>query len=727
MHLSEETFEFGQACLRTKSSLRFSMRESGTDIWYIVEDEATGSFFRIGLPQYTFLSLLDGRRTVNSALMRTASLLRQHALDENEIANICKWAIESGLVETELLNSASRRATQENRQAMTKAMAWLNPITFKIPLFQPDGFVTRLERYCGWLVSPGGAILWMLVGGFGFFQLLNHWQRFVGNRINSFSVNDFLWIGVAWIVLKLVHELAHSIVCKKYGGKVQSSGILLLLLIPLPYVDVSSSWRFESKFRRILTAAAGILSELFIAAIACCIWVWSDPGPLQYHAGNVILTATVSTILFNINPLMRFDGYYILSDLLDIPNLSTHGKQYVKSFFKRIYFGNKYKPLEEIGWRSLVVKLYGFLAIVWFAFVAVGLSLGASNIIEGFGLLVVLISIAMWFAIPMVMGIKHAIVGSKFEQPNRLRLVTALGITGLLVFAFCKYCPSPSVISAPIVIDFDPHKVVRNETSGFARLIHVKNGDRVQQGDLLVTLDNPELQAEYKSLLIDIGISKLRVNSLLATEEIALLKLEQEALHASLTRKDELELLLSKLEVRAIQSGVVLSLDLDSKLDTYFKTGDEILSIGEPEQLHAIALARQEDIKWINEQNMENVDLYIWGRSENEWLRGTIAKVEPRARDDLPHEAFAASNGGPLAVVPRNSVEEGETASDDSDELMLTNPRVPIEIELAETIDLLPGQSGEMIIRGRDLNMGNYLMRQFTRFVSANNARNHGL
>ena len=125
-----------------------------------------------------------------------------------------------------------------------------------------------------------------------------------------------------WVVLKLIHELAHSLVCKKYGGRVASCGILVLLMIPMPYVDVTSSWRFENKWKRILTSAAGMLSEVFVAAIACYVWANSQPGPIQYHAGNVIITASLHTLLFNINPLMRFDGYYMLADWLEIPNLS---------------------------------------------------------------------------------------------------------------------------------------------------------------------------------------------------------------------------------------------------------------------------------------------------------------------------------------------------------------------------------------------------------------------
>ena len=727
--LNEQTLEFGQSRLKIRNGLRFAMRQTAGDTWYVVEDEATGSFYRIGVPQYTFLSMLNGQRTVNAALTKTATLLKKHALDEREIAGICKWAIESGLVETELSTSAHRQAKRARQEALMRTMSWINPVMLKIPLFKPDALVTEIEKYVGWIVSLGGAIAWCLVVFYGFLQLGLNWNSFMTSRVEGFAYYDLAWLAVAWLVLKTVHELAHALVCKKYGGNVRSTGVLLLLFIPLPYVDVSSSWRFESKWKRILTAAAGMMAEVFVAAIACCIWCWADPGPWKYHAGNIIITATISTLFFNINPLMRFDGYYILSDLLDIPNLSTHGKSYFKAFFKWLYFGSKIKPLQEIGWRSLVVKLYGFLAMAWFFVIVVGLSIGASNIVEGIGLVIVMISMVLWFVIPLVRGAWYVFQGTKIEKPNRIWFATALSITVLLISGFLYFCPSPTVLSAPLVVDYDQHKIMRAESAGFINHIRVKDGDYVEQGDLLIQLNNPELDAEYKSLLIDIKISELKIDALLKAEDIAALKLEREILAASKKRRTEIESALTDLEIRAIRSGYVLSLDLDNRPGTYLRRGDEVLSIGDPDKIHGIALARQEDIGWLKGKEGTNVELFLWGRHTNEIIGGTVKRVNPRARDDLPHPAFSASNGGPLSVVPREQVEAGEEMPTEEGEWMLTQPRVPIEIAFSEKdqLALMAGQEGRMFIRGRNENMGSYLANQLIRFVRNNNYRTHGL
>ena len=725
--LNDQTFEFSQARLRLKDSLRFTMRQAGGAVTYLVEDEVTGRFFRVGLAQYTFMSMLDGKRTVSTALMKTATLLREHAIDEREAASLCKWAIESGLVESETGNSAARRHEQQELQQKQKMISYLNPMMIRMPLFNPDSIVTTISRFLGFLISPLGAIIWLAVVIFGAFKLLANWDAFFFNRVNSFGAEDFIWIAVTWVVLKLIHELAHSLVCKKFGGRVSSCGMLLLLLIPMPYVDVTSSWRFDNKWKRILTSAAGMLSEIFIAAIACYVWASSEPGPLQYHAGNVIIAASLHTLLFNINPLMRFDGYYMLADWLEIPNLSPSGRQWLKGIFSWIYFGKKPQVLKETAYRGLAVRIYGVLAMLWFFSIAIGLSLAASGLIEGFGLIVALIGCVMWAGIPAFKLCKYFIFGTETEKPNRAWFVMAMLLTVCLVGGFLYACPSPSVVSAPVVIEYELLSVVRSNGAGFAKVIHVSDGQMVEKGDLLVTLENPELHQELNSLLVDIDISKLRTNSLFTQEKISEVQLEKEALASLLKRKTELERRIADLIIVAPQSGQVLARDLHISTGKHFTPGTEILSIGQPGEIQAVALTRQTDIDWVTANPDAEVDLLIWGRHKDSLIPGKITLVNPRARDDLPHEAFSASVGGPLAVVPRTQV-EGDNDTEEQD-MMLTQPRVPVEIALTEfdRASLLPGQTGQLIVRARDQNIGTYLANNLVRFIRENNVRSHGL
>ncbi|MDB2687203.1 HlyD family secretion protein, partial [Mariniblastus sp.] len=167
--------------------------------------------------------------------------------------------------------------------------------------------------------------------------------------------------------------------------------------------------------------------------------------------------------------------------------------------------------------------------------------------------------------------------------------------------------------------------------------------------------------------------------------------------------------------------------DFEAKLGTYFSPGDELLTIGDKDSIQATALVKQEDIRWIGNEDHSQVEILVWGDGDKDFVTGTVLRCNPRARDDLPHDAFAASNGGPLAVVPRQQVEGAKDSEDAS--MMLTQPRVPIEIALSKEDQqrILAGQSGLLMMRGRQEKMAGYLVERVMRFARRNNVRTHGL
>jgi len=344
---------------------------------------------------------------------------------------------------------------------------------------------------------------------------------------------------------------------------------------------------------------------------------------------------------------------------------------------------------------------------------------------------VALIGLVMWVGIPLFTLCKFTLMGTDTEKPNRLWFAGALALTALLVIGGLKVCPSPSVVSAPIVIDYEPMSIVRANAAGFARNIHVSDGQTVKKGDLLVTLENPEMEHELSSLEIDIQISKIRSNALFNEDRISDVQLEQESYESLLKRRVELQARIRDLKIFAPQDGKVIARDLDSLTGQYFQPGNELLSIGKPGEIHAIALTKQTDIDWVEANREGEIDLIIWGRHQNDVIEGKIKLINPRAREDLPHEAFAASAGGPVAVVPRGQVkgQDGSEEREEGSQMILTNPRVPIEISLSEEFreQLIPGQTGQMFVRSRDQNMGDYLANHLIRFIRENNVRTHGL
>ena len=187
----------------------------------------------------------------------------------------------SGLVDCQLASTAAssefdRLLTASEKAATQKRWQAYNPIMIRVPLFRPDRFLTAATRVFGWWVSWPAFFVWLAVIGLAIHQVLTHWTSMRSSTMNILANGNMIYILLFWCVLKIFHEMSHGIACKKFGGHVRESGLLLIALAPIPYVDVTSSWRFASKWRRIFVSAAGMYTELFIAAIAAILWVHTD-------------------------------------------------------------------------------------------------------------------------------------------------------------------------------------------------------------------------------------------------------------------------------------------------------------------------------------------------------------------------------------------------------------------------------------------------------------------
>lgn len=723
------TFELGQAILRLNKGLRFQVQSGKHENWYLIEDTLRGTFFRVGEPEYALLSQFDGHRTLAAAMECCSSSTPESVLGEQETIRLVNWLIESGLASTSQAGSTrqvDRIATQERK---LKWLQWVNPICIRIPLGNPDAIFSASHRFAGWIVGPVGAILGILICTWAVLQLASHWQLWSQQTVSCFSRDSVWMIAASWCLLKLLHECGHGLVCKLYGGQVHGCGVMLFLLIPLPYIDLSSAWRFPSKYQRILTSAAGMIVELIVAAVAVLIWLDSEPGLLQTIAASIAATASVHTLVFNANPLMRFDGYHILADWLEFPNLSQHGSQSVASFFRFLFTGER-TTANGHGRRDLIAVIYGWLAAIWKIAVRMGILIAASNLLEGSGLLLAIMAVTIWWVLPISQFFYRTLATSKISVRQRLHRIRRLS-----VFCFGITClihslnqlPAPPVLQAPLVIDFSDEQQVRVATRGFVDQIHVVAGQHIETGDLLVTLSNEPLRLEFARLRCEAEQARIRKRIRQSEDEVALALMEEEKLSGHLAQLQELETDLEELSIRATRSGRVVGNDLKSLLGNFCETGQTLFHVADEADMQATALISQNDLVHLQLPLGREVELTIWGHGS---IHGKIDRISPSSTDSLPHFALAGNCGGPLPVQDRaqSDGQRNETESD-KDSWKLVQPRMQVNISLAaaDAVKLHAGQTGIMLASGRSASLQDFLSQQLWSWLAARIEHTHGL
>ena len=727
----EATYELGNSILKLAPGLSFTLRKSGQSDWYQVRHEATGAFFRLGLPQYMILSMCDGKRTVNQISLAAATVLEQDAPTEKEIISFCQWALESGIVSTRNSSSSERLSEAQDGFVRQQVMEWLNPISIRIPIFRPDRFLAALNPLTRHLFSPVGLILWMGTIVVALLHLIVNWADFDVFAFGSFSGLDYVWFGLTWLALKFLHEAAHGLACKRFGGNVRSCGTMFLLFVPLPYIDVTSAWAFPQKHQRIFVSAAGMMAELFVAAIAVFVWFETAPGPVKYHAGNIIVAASLTTLLFNLNPLMKFDGYFILTDALEIPNLQNRARSYVRNLLRHGFLGIQSSTKLE-SHASWFVKTYGILALLWTTFVIVSLSIAAINLLDGIGLLIAMTGLFAWLGRPVYQFTRYLIFGNDTEQPNRTRFLLATGMAFGGLFILAQWLPGPTAIRAPCVIEYDPLTVIHSESAGVIREVLVDDCDTVKKGQLILTMENPELQSEFTEVNVRLKQAKLRSKVYRKEENIGLFQAQQKRVEALEQRLAKLHRMVDSLQVCAPAAGQVITADLKNKKGTFIHAGDRLFSVAQPDCKKVIALVSQYDAKWLSTHQGDAGKFIVWGNDEIEKSRAY--HILPTASTTIPHLALAATNGGPMTVVTNTDPTNGTQASPKSNgsnksQLRLSSPHVTVEFQLSkqQAKQYHAGQTGEFMVSSRNESIGSYLKKTVTRWFTGNIHRTHGL
>ena len=645
---------------RLRGHVRLQRHQYRGQVWYVLHDLSTDRFHRFASTAHVVIGLMNGERTIHEIWEAANAQLGDDGPTQDEVIHLISQlhAADVLMIDSLTPNTAelARRAAQQARRKQTAA--WMNLFAFRIPLWDPDRFLTRIVPFVRPFLGRTAGAIWMFVVGIGVLTAAMHWTDLTQDFFDqALAPQNLLLLWLLFPVLKLAHELGHGIVTKAFGGEVHELGMMLMVFTPVPYVEASAAWSFRDKWKRILVGAAGMMVELFLASIALLIWLHTEPGRAHLLAYNTILIAGASTVLFNANPLLRFDGYYMLMDFLEIPNLKQRANRYFQYLSERYVLAQQEAqlPTATTGERVWFV-VYGVASAAYRVLVVVGILLFLGERFPLVALLFAALTTVTMIFLPLGKGItflffhpRLRLVRGRAVATVALLLIVAVGIVG--------FVPMPFHTMAEGVVWLPENAFVRAGADGFIEQVVVQPGTRVDAGDVLVICRNPELSTRLRVLNAQLQELEARRREQAPTDRVKTEMLEEEIRYTT-TARDEAQTRVNQLVIRSQRTGTFVVPTVQDLPGRFLHQGDLVAHVVDVDTLTVRAIVDQWDIDLVR-HHLQEVQVRLTERV-GEIISARLQRVAPAAVKELPSAALGAGGGGQLPMDPKD--EKGLTA-----------------------------------------------------------------
>lgn len=617
--------------------------------WYIIQDQNSGRFCRVNDLAYAFIGRLDGNLNVGEVLELTNSDA-QYQLQKQElislIAHLHDLEVLKGGIPLSLSDALTRyRSTQRLKLKQT----WGNPLAIRFSLFDPDRLLDALAPLGRAVFSKVGAVTWLAVIGVGLLLMIVESNRLL-SAIGAleFSGSQLVVVALLYPCIKALHELGHGLATKAWGGEVHDAGVMFLLFMPVPYVDASSSWAFRDRRKRATVAAAGILVEVFLAAVALIVWQLSSPGLLNQVALNTLLIAGVSTLIYNGNPLLRFDGYFVLEDLLQIPNLATRSAKYLLYLVQRYVLAMPaaISPETAEGERGWFV-LYGLLSPVYRLFVLIGIAVFLTS-----HFLMAGVALACWAVFtqvgkPLFSAVRFLMTDARLRD-HRRRSHAFLALCGLVILAGLLI-PAPLTSRIEGVVWLGESSRVYARVDGVVEQVQVRSGDSVRDGETVLQLRNDDLKLEL--LQAKLTLEELETQRYVALERSRADESRVESdINQALATVADLEEKQRLLNVTTLAPGRMVFSEQARLEEKHVRSGDVVGFVLNNDQPLVRAVIDQQHVHRLERETL-NAEVVL-SDQPGRIFTATLEHQVPAATTALPSAALGTLGGGRIPVDP---------------------------------------------------------------------------
>ncbi len=701
------------ACMRPRlrPGVRVSPQRVRGENWYLLSDPVSGRHHRFNDIAYRLIAACDGERTLDEVWAARAAADGELAPTQGEAVRVFSLAFGANLFVGDVAPDAAAIVKAQNRGKSQRTRAAVNPLAFRVPLWDPDAFLgAHIDRLRGLFTPAASRIVFAVVCLGALLLALNAsaYAAFAQGRLGGGRMLLALWL--VYPVIKGLHEMAHAFAVKAFGGEVHEVGVTLLMLTPVPYVDATASVGFANKRRRIAVAGAGIAVELVLATLALGLWLALEPGLLKDIAFAVVLVGGLSTLAINGNPLLRFDGYHMLCDAFELPNLAQRSQQLWRFLAKRWLLRLSGARFDGHA-RGALPWLLAYAPLSWayrLVLLAV-LALWLAELHSLLGLAAVALAVWLFLLQPALAALRYVAVAAELHgQRARAALVTLLGasLLGTLVFA----AELPNRTQAPGVVWLLDEALVRLGTDGFVEEFLATDGHSVAAGQPLLRLSNDALQADLQR--VQAQLARLEVERAasfdadalragVAGDELARLGAERERLRQ---RVDQLV-------VRAAVAGRVVIAPRINIVGQYLPQGQLVAHVLAPGAPLVRALVRNEDIAQVRDSARERAQQIsvALAHAPGADLPGRLVAAVPQATSMLPSAALGEAAGGSIALDGTDK--SGRSALE---------PRFQLDLRLDDGVDARIGARALVTFRHADASaaqlLADFARRSFLRY-----------
>lgn len=641
--------------LRLRPSVSLRRQRFRGEPWFVAQDGFTNSFFRFRPEAYDFIARLDGTKTIEDIWMGCLKRTPDTTPGQGEVLAMLAQLYQANLLAADTAADTKRLFERHQKRARQELTSQLFGIFFlRIRLFDPDRWLSRSWPWLRWIATPAAAVAWVAIVMVGLAMVFGNWERALDQSQAVLAPGNLLLLYAAFTVAKLIHEFGHAYAVKAFGGEVHAMGVTLLVFTPIPYVDATAAWAFRERWKRVVVGLGGMIPELAYAGGAAVVWALTGPGTLNALAYNTMIVASVSTVIFNINPLLRFDGYYILSDLTDSPNLQARSMRQLLHLFEKHAIGvdtleSPARSKNEAVW----LTLFGIASWIYRMMVTVTIILLVADRYFGIGLLAGILTFIGAFVVPLIKSFRYLVREPRIERERRRAWIVSASVIGV-VLLFLGVVPVPHHFRAPGVARAAGSQEIYTKVPGWVVRMAVGSGSQVEAGRELIRMESPELDFALAAARGDLEETKGRERQMLADFAGGIEPMRVRRV-ASEQRVAQLEMDRTHLEIVTPVAGEWVAPTSDDWTGLWLSRGVRLGEIiGQGPDWEFFAVVSQEDASALFGAAKDGAEVRFPGAagqvlSVKEW------RVIPGRQEILPSAALGWNANGPIRVRPEDS------------------------------------------------------------------------